>query len=82
MKKFKLHFILLFTIVTSIILYRSFSTPKLCETVVVLNDGQVINCKWVNITFYIRKEVKLPLERLEDIMGNFIFINIIYKKYI
>lgn len=48
MKKFKLHFILLFTIVTSIILYRSFSTPKLCETVVVLNDGQVINCKWVN----------------------------------
>lgn len=47
MKKLKLPFLLLLTFVTSVIIYRSLNIKE-CKTVVILNDGQVINCKFIN----------------------------------
>ena len=48
MKKLKLPFLLLLTLVISIIVYRHLHDIKECKTVVILDDGQVINCKFVN----------------------------------
>jgi hypothetical protein len=47
MKILKLPFLLLLTLVISVIIYRSLNIKE-CKTVVILNDGEVINCKFVN----------------------------------
>jgi hypothetical protein len=47
MKKLKLSLLLIVTSVTCVLIYRSFSTKE-CDKVVILDDGKVINCKWVN----------------------------------
>jgi hypothetical protein len=47
MKKIKL-FILLTLIVSGVFLYKYHTKPKSCNTVVILDSGEKIKCKWLN----------------------------------
>lgn len=48
MKRIKLLPILIFTFVTGILVFKFSNKPSGCKTTVILHNGDIIKCKWVN----------------------------------
>lgn len=48
MKNLKLLTLFIITIVIGILVFRHLSKPAACRTVVILKNGEKINCKWIN----------------------------------
>lgn len=48
MKRLKLLPLLIITFVIGILVIRHLSKPVGCTTVVILKNGEKINCKWIN----------------------------------
>lgn len=48
MKNLKLPILLITTVVIGILLFKHLSKPSTCEIVVILKNGEKINCKWIN----------------------------------